>query len=157
MKPKALLVLAVAVWLAAVGQQAFFVPGARAAPDLYLVLIGASAPLLNRWQTTWLGFVCGLTHGACAGANMTAYIVSRTITAFFAGWANDLRIAPSFWLASITSAIATLFAQLGMLFLAVPRNIEGFIADTILTAVYNGVLALLLYAVLSRLLDPDYR
>lgn len=159
MNAKSVVVAIIVAWLFTAAQTAvahrLAIFGAK--PDFLLVALAAFSPFLNRGQGAWLGFAFGVLQGASIGANLSQYVFSRTLTGFMAAWFNDVRLQPNFATMAITGAIATVFASLAMMFLAPPPGIGKFVADTILSAVYNGVLVWPLYALLKRILDPVFR
>lgn len=147
------------LWLMAILQ---FAIGSRwglfgASPDYLLIGIAASSFFLERAPAAGLGFLSGLAQGAMSGANLGQYIASRTISSFLAGWLNDSRYMPSYVKVVLTGVGVTLVSRLILLFLAPPVGIGGYLAATILSAAYNGVLVLPVYALLKRVLDPVYR
>lgn len=151
--------LTVSAWLFTVLQMALSSRWAigPAIPNFLLVLAAAWSPFLNRSQGALLGFAIGTLNGAVVGANLSQYVVSRTLTSFLAAWANDIRFAPSLPTLFATGFFSTVFANLAMMFLAPPPGIGAYLGATILSAVYNGVLVWPVYALLKRILDPVYR
>ncbi|RYG35557.1 hypothetical protein EON81_12365 [bacterium] len=150
------IVAAIALWLAG-GCQATLAPRlgiGGAVPDFPIIVLAVLAPWLPRSGATVLGFFAGLVHGAVAGANLTAYAISRTLTGFGLGSMSSLELEPSVLLAMITAAIATLIAGLISLFLAPPPALTPFILATIGSAIYNGVLAAPAHLILGRLAFP---
>lgn len=145
------------LWLAGVLQQSlsqrmaiFGVP-----PDFLLVAMGAMALLTHRTKATSFGFLAGLIQGALSGANMAHYIVSRSVSAFAMATVSRSGLQIGLLLAGVLCAGMTVLAQFLLLFLAPPRDILSFIGATIGTAVYNGVLAMPLYALLRRFAEPQ--
>ncbi|HRF58299.1 MAG TPA: hypothetical protein PLH94_00130 [Fimbriimonadaceae bacterium] len=121
-------------------------------PPDFLMVMGASIALLSTpLGGAWAGFFSGLLQGALAGANLTAYVISRILPAFGIAWMSDLdiRIAPT--VAGLIVAATTLVSQLLLMFLAPPPQILPFLGATIGTAMYNGVLAIPVYSLLRRL------
>ena len=121
---------------------------------LYLaaVLQQAAAPRWSIFGATPDGFFFGLVQGCLPTANVTHYVVSRTLAGYGIAKANSLRLNPSLGLAFGTAAVATIVAQVIWMFIAAPPDIGGFLGDTIVSAMYNGVLAMPLYALLKRIL-----
>lgn len=126
-------------------------------PDFFLVVLGALSPFLNRVGAATVGLVAGIVHGALIGASLAHYVVSRVIAGFALGWSNDLRLAPNVAVAMVSTVAGTVLAQLVHLFLAPPKDILGYLTATIVSAVYNGVLVIPLYALLNRVLDRRIR
>ena len=150
-------VAAIAIWLAAACQQALSprmsIFGAR--PDFFLIVLTPLALWSPRRIGTLLGFVCGFVQGATAGANLGGYIVSRVIGGFTVSWSKQIGFQPNVVVIAITAGAATLFCQLVFMFLAPPPGVLSFLGDTIGSALYNGVLAVPVYLLLKRILNPS--
>lgn len=129
--------------------------GAR--PDFLLIALSVLSLFGPRATGAWLGFGAGLVHGALSMANMAQYVISRTVSGFFVGWSNDLHLRSGPQLAGLTTAAATLVAQLILLFLAPTTHIAGYLGATIKSAVYNGVLAVPLYLLVRGFSGPQNR
>jgi rod shape-determining protein MreD len=144
------------LWVAAGCQQTVApkVAIAGTTPDLMLVVVGCLALFGNRMSGAFLGFGAGVLQGALAGANLGAYAVSRTISGFLAGWFTALEFESNAAVAFFSVAIATLLGQLLLMFGAPPSQIPGFLLATIGAAMYNGVLAMPLFVLLKRVIDP---
>ncbi len=145
------------LWLGGVLQQAiasrYSVFGLRA--DFLLALLGPMCLLTRRSKATVFGFIAGLIQGAISGANLTHYIVSRCIAAFATASVARSGLQIGNVLAGLICAGTTMIAQLLLLFLAPTSDIMGTIGATIGTAVYNGVLAIPVYAILRRFAEPQ--
>lgn len=126
-------------------------------PDFLLVAIGCLSLFGTRRSGAIIGFFAGVLEGALAGANLAAYAVSRTIAGFVSGWFSSLEFEAGAVVASFVVFAITVFAQLLLMFIAPPGQIGGFLLATIGSAVYNGVLAMPLYALLRRVFDPPAR
>ena len=92
-----------------------------------------------------------------ANANMQHYVASRTLTGLLLGSTNSAELQRSLPAAGLITAAVTVFAQLTLMFLAPPHSITAFLADTIRSAVYNGVLAIPVYALLKKFVAPVVR
>lgn len=121
-------------------------------PDLFLVFLSAIALYQNRLGGAWTGFFFGILQGGLPTGNMTHYAISRLLTGFAVGGANGLCLSPTPGLAAMTAVLATLMAQTIWMFIAAPSGIGAFLGDTIRIAVYNGVLAIPVYALLKKIL-----
>lgn len=155
-RPSVIFGIAFSLWVAG-GLQQTLAPRIAvfgASPDFLLVLLAGGSLLLNRAQGSWLGFGCGLIHGALAGANLTHYVISRTMGGFLAGWSRTTTLEPNIGLAAGTAFFLTLFSQVLFMFLAPPREIGPYLGATMIAAVYNGVLVLPVYLLLKRSLRP---
>lgn len=126
--------------------------GAR--PNLTLVVLLPICLLTRPSAATWAGFMVGLLYGAAAGANLAHYVISRAMAGFLTSSAQGLRLEVRAPLAGLFCALGTIVAQGLLMFLAPPVQIGPFLAATMGTALFNGVLSMPVYAVLQRLLRP---
>ena len=152
-------IVAVTLWLSAALQQSlarrFSFWGFE--PDFLLVAMSCLSMFCNRAGAASIGFLSGAIYGAISFANMSQYVISRTVAAFLAGWANDLNLQGSGMVAAVTTAATTVGARLILLFLAPPLLITPFLGATIRSAVYNGVLAVPLYLLLKKVMGTSQR
>lgn len=149
--------LIISFWVAAVLQQAV-VPRlgiGAAAPDLLLVVALVSAVFFPPSKAAVLGFVAGVVHGAIAGADLAHYAVSRTLVAFAVGYLSGLELDVKPWYVGLTVLGGTVLAQFLMMIPAPPPEIGPYVGATILSAMYNGVLAIPIYALIRRSLSPQ--
>ena len=100
-----------------------------------------------------VGFFDGWLYGALNGANMWQYVLTRTVGGFLISWVGE-GIERNYFSALLAGFAAVVLCNLTLMFFAPPAQIGLFLGDTIRTAVYNGVLAMLFYAVLNRILGP---
>ena len=153
---KAFAVSLVALWLAAVCQQALpdrlAIFGAR--PDFLLVTASCLGLLIPAPGSIVVGFFAGLIHSAMIGANLAQYVLSRMLASYTASRIGEFEIEIGALLAGAATLGITIGAQLLMMFLAPPRSLSGYIGDTIQSAIYNAVIAVPLYAALRPLLKP---
>ena len=150
------LIFAMAVYFSAVLQQAvshhLAIAGAR--PDFPLLMMALLCQYTSRSGGALLGFFFGLFHGVLPGANLTHYVLSRTMTGFMVSWSKSLGFEHSL-LSNVVSVVsATVFAQVIWMFGAGPSNILGFFGDTIRTALYNGVLVVPMFALITKMMGP---
>lgn len=123
--------------------------GAR--PDFLLVVTAVFSMFTKPVGGILTGALAGVFQGALPTANIAHYTISRALTGFAVAGSTGLRLQPTIGLAAATAALATIFAQLIWMFIAAPSNIGAFLGDTIRTAMYNGVLAMPLYALLRKI------
>ncbi len=102
-----------------------------------------------------IGFLTGLMAGAITGANLTQFILSRSVTGFLDAWTKAFGLDLNFVSAAINAFIVTVTAQLILMFFAPPSGIVAFLGATILSATVNGVLAVPVHALLKRMLGPQ--
>jgi rod shape-determining protein MreD len=122
-----------------------------------LVATVTLALFTNRRGAGIVGFFAGVLQGAMAGANLGAYAISRTLAGFLTGWFNGLDFDGSPTVAALCTVIVTALAQVVFMFVAPTPDIGRFLLATMGMAVYNGVLAIPLYAALRCVLAPPAR
>lgn len=146
----------ICLWLAAGCQRTVtpYVALAHVRPDLILVSVGCLTLFTERRTGSVVGFAGGVLQGALAGANLAAYAITRTIGGFLVGWFSSMDFESSPVVAAVVVAVLTVVAQVLLMFIAPTGEIGAFLLATIGSAVYNGVLAMPLYAILRRVLDP---
>lgn len=151
------LVAVPALWIAGALQMALAprLAFSSAQPDFPLVVLASLALLGERRAGTAVGFFAGLLQGVLAGANLAAYAISRTLLGFALGWIRFAGLVPNAVVAGLAAAAGTLLAQ-GLLMFAAHRGpVVPFLAGTLLAAMIDGALAMPLYALLRRLIDPE--
>jgi len=127
------------------------------APD-FLLIFGLTMSLhLPRPGATGIGFFAGMIYGGLAGANLTHYIISRSIACFATSWSRRLRLELNYPTVGATVLVGTVIARVFFMFTAAPQDVGGFLRDTIAEATYNGVLALPLYALVKRVMPQTSR
>ncbi len=149
----------IVLWVAGGGQRSVapYVAIGGVVPDFLLIATGCLALFGSRRSGSVIGFFAGVLEGALAGANLAAYAVSRTIGGFVAGWFTSLEFEANAGVAFFIVLATSVLAQLLLVFVAPPGQLVPFLLATIGSAVYNGVLAMPLYALLRRVLDPPTR
>lgn len=147
----------VALWLAVVLNNGLAphlsIGGIR--PDFLLAVMCVLGLMTRPASAAWVGLVAGIMHAGIAGANLTHYAASRAIAAFGISLGRDTTFEAGPVFAAIAAVLGTLLAEGIFLLFAPPPNIGSFAQATIGTAIYNGVLAMPLFAVLRRLAIPD--
>lgn len=126
-------------------------------PDFLLVALTLFASRSSRSSGMVLGFSDGVVMGALAGANMQHYVFSRTIVGLLLSWIGSIQQLQTPVVIGVFAAASTIVAQVILMFSAAPHGIGGFLADTLRTAVYNGVLAISVFALLKRVMTPVAR
>ena len=155
-KTRPFVILVLGFWLAAVLQQATVdrlqIGGAR--PDLLLILAFSTAVMFAPRYAALFGFVAGLLQGAITGADLAHYTISYTIVAYLAGFLSWLELDIRAWYVALVVIGGTIIVGLIMMIPAPPVQFWPYLGDTILSAIYNGVLAIPLYVLIKRLLHP---
>jgi len=153
--PGAWIAAIVLLWIAGGSQEslAYQLSIASATPDYLLVVVTVLSLFGNRRSGAIVGFIGGLLSGAIAGGHMAAYTVTRTLIGFLIGWLNGLEFEGNFAVAFVVTSSATLCVQLTFFFMNPRGAILPALLATIGSAMYNGVLAMPLYALLKKVLD----
>jgi rod shape-determining protein MreD len=123
-------------------------------PDFLLAVLGPIALYSSPRGAAAAGFGSGVLMGALAGANLMHYVWSRCLAGLLAAGVERLGFRAGAGLAFLTTAIATATAQLLLLLFAPSGAILPFLGATMGTAVYNGVVAIPVYALLGRFFKP---
>ncbi len=117
-------------------------------PDFLLI----AGILLSFRQTSdaacVIGFFAGLLTGSLINQSLFGYCVSRMFACLFSLRLYTLFIGESPVTVAGVTALTTLISGGLFLFLGVPKNLLGHIADTIGSAIYNGALAFLAFGVI---------
>ena len=147
------------IWVAGAFQLAvaFQISFAGVGPDFPLIVISTVGLFASRRNGSGLGFIGGAIHGAVAGGHMAAYTITRTLVGFLVGAFAGMEFEGNGSVAFIVTAAATVFTQISFLLLAPRGAILPSLLATIGSAMYNGVLAIPLYALLKRVLDSPRR
>lgn len=153
-RPVILLVLV--FWIAAALQQAAapHMTIAGASPDILLVVALSSAVFFEPVIGAVLGFVAGMLHGGVTGADTASLTVSRTLVSYAAGYVSRLELDVRPWYVALVVFGGTVVSHLLMMIPAPPPEVWPYLRDTIVSAMYNGVLAIPLYAFMRRTLRP---
>lgn len=118
-----------------------------ASPDfILLTAILLSMPRAQE-QAFVIGGLSGLFHSAMLNEKLAAFIISRMGACFASKRLNEAILGGGVFTFIFVVFAGTLVSGLLYLFIGVPRDILSHLADTIGSALYNGVLASLVYAV----------
>jgi rod shape-determining protein MreD len=147
------------LWIAGAAQEAiaFQISFGGISPDFPLIVVICVGLFSDKRSGAVLGFLAGVIHGAIAGGHMAAYAVTRTLVGFLTGWFNGMEFEGNAAVAFVVTAAATLCTQITFLLLNPRGAILPFLLATIGSAMYNGVLAIPLYALLTKVLDSPRR
>jgi len=156
---KGWIIAALLLWFAGACQQAvaFQVSFAGVGPDFLLIVLVSCGLFADRRNGAVLGFLSGVIHGAVAGGHLGTYAVTQTVTGFLIGWFNSMEFEGNIAVAFIVGAAATICTQIASLLLSPHGAILASLLATIGSAMYNGVLAMPLYALLKKVLDSPSR
>lgn len=121
-----------------------------AQPDFLLVVLIATALMLDPLAGAVMGFVAGLMQGSMVGFSIGSFIVSRTLIGFVAGTIT-LRLFSENPMVPMIAAVGLTFLSEAVFLLTSPTG--GFIAavDKILiTSLYNGLLTAVAFWILRK-------
>ncbi len=124
-------------------------------PDFVTLIVLLAAVRTRPGVAALTGFVGGLLLGGPAGADLSAYLVSRTLAAFGVSFAVLTGIQITSWSTAALVLVGTAVSQVLFLFLAPTPDIARFLGVTIGTAITNGVVAGFLDALLRRTLEKQ--
>jgi rod shape-determining protein MreD len=127
---------------------------AGASPDILLVVAVSSAVFFPPTIAACLGFVAGLLHGGVAGADTSSLTISTTLVCYAAGYVSRLELDVRPWYVGLVVLGGTVAAHLLLMIPAPPPETLPYLRATIVAAVYNGMLAIPLYAFMRRTLRP---
>jgi rod shape-determining protein MreD len=122
-----------------------------AQPDFLLVATVVISMLSDMRGAAVAGFTGGFFQGAITGANMWQYVVTRLIVGWIGGSLIELRFQRNAMIAAMACFVASIIAGLVFLFLTSQPNILGSLRDTLISAMYNAVLAALVFAPVEKL------
>jgi rod shape-determining protein MreD len=120
-------------------------------PDFLLVGTCCVALLTGRSAGALVGFLGGLLSGALAINSVGAFVVSRTLAGFFAGWSRRL-LSPTLWATClVVTCVCSFAAELTFLLVAPQSDLAGWVQRTVTRSAYNAVLSVPVYVLLLRL------
>lgn len=122
-----------------------------AQPDFLLVATVVIGMLSDMRGAAVAGFTGGFFQGAITGANMWQYVATRLIVGWIGGSLIEMRFQRNFLIAALACFVSTIIAGLVFLFLTSQPNILGSLRDTLISAMYNAVLAGLVYTPVEKL------
>lgn len=120
-------------------------------------LLAIAAPFCLAYSTNsaiLVGCFAGLIQGGLVGANMSAYMISFMVAAFLTSLITHFKIELTGTSVGFLSALMTIFAQGILLIIAPPKLILISLGATIGSALYNGVISLLVYSLLQKAFRP---
>ncbi len=124
--------------------------GAQA--DLPIIVFLSFALLSRPAAGAGLGFLSGLLTGGLSGATLAHYAISRTLAGFALGMRSESEL--SVLSGALWVAAGSFLAKLVLFLIAPPTAVGPALLATILSAVYNGVVAFPVFALVRRLFRP---
>ncbi|MFM9872136.1 MAG: hypothetical protein ACKVQS_01570 [Fimbriimonadaceae bacterium] len=99
-----------------------------------------------------LGMLSGIISGGLSGATLMHYCLSRVLAGYLVG--TQSKNEPEMWTAVFWVVGGSLISQAVLILLAPPNPLLPAVGATILSAVYNGVVAIPMFALVARLFRP---
>lgn len=132
----------------------FAIPGVLGigafAPDLPLLLALVFAILARPIGGAVAGWYMGTLTGLLAGADLAAHSIAACLAGFALSWPGERGINVTAPVFAVLVALGTIVHGVLFVLLAPSSGLGGFLQDTILAAVYNGVLAFPIGAVAHK-------
>lgn len=128
-----------------------------AAPSFLFILIGQFCIPMNRNKGMLFGFLIGAIQGALAGADIQHFIAGGVVGGLLAASCKDISIEYSLVSVIVVTIITSFLARLIHVLLAPPPHVSIALLDTLIGAMYNGVLAVPVYALFFKAMDSGER
>lgn len=122
-----------------------------ATPDFLIIAIAVLGLLHEMRFALVIGFAAGLIQGAVIGSLMWQFVVTRMLLGGLAGFLVEGRVQRNPLVTAIVTVVMTLIGGIFMMILAREGSIGEGLKATIISAVYNGVIALLVVIPVERL------
>lgn len=121
------------------------------APNFVFLVAAILGLLLPSLNSLVCGCVLGIVLGAITGANMWQFVVATLLTSWLANLTIELRFQRNWAIAGLVTFITSLVSTFVLSLLTARGNFGEVLAATIISAVYNGVLALLVFVPIEKL------
>lgn len=128
-----------------------------ALPHFPLILVGVYAFFLSPKWTVLYGAAAGLLYGAAAGIYLFPWVLATSFVGFVLGRLARNEVDGNPAAAGAVVAAITVVVYVLVLFLAPRSAIGPYLLATLGMAIYNGVLAVPVYAITARILPPPKR
>ena len=121
------------------------------APDFVMVALVTVGFLTSIRGSLISGFVGGVIQGALVGANMWQFVASRLVAGWLSGMAIESRMQRNAAVNGLVCLVATIVSQIIYMLFTGQADIGGFLKATMISAMYNGALAMVVYLPVERL------
>lgn len=128
-----------------------------AAPSFLFILIGQFCIPMNRTKGMLFGFMIGAIQGALAGSDIQHFMAGGVIGGLLAASCRDLSLDYSLLAVVSVTAITSFLARLIHVLLAPPPHVSVALLDTLIGAMYNGVLAAPVFFIFKKMMEPSDR
>lgn len=123
-------------------------------PQFLIAFTAAMCLFLSPTGCLLMGFFSGLIQGSLSGVNLTAYIISLMIGCFLISFIKRLELEINLIVAGLLSLSMAFLTQAILLFLAPSSSILTSFSSAAGSAVYDGVISLLVYSLLLKAFMP---
>ena len=151
-QPRMVLVSVILIWLSAGLQQglSYRMSILGAQPDFLFVSACILGLLLDMRSALIVGFAIGFVESAIVGSDMWQFILTRMLAAWMCAYLIESRFQRNGGMASAGSGAASLICGIVFMIIAPQPNIIRTLEATIITALYNAVLAIVAYYPIER-------
>ena len=121
-----------------------------AQPDFLLVFACLFGLFVDARAALIIGFAIGFVQSAIVGSDMWQFIVTRMLAAWLCAFLVENRFQRNVGVGSAATLACSLICGIVFMIIAPQPNIGGTLKATIITALYNAVLAVLAYYPIER-------
>ena len=150
--PRMAQVTVILIWLSAGLQQglSYRMSIFGAQPDFLFVSACILGLLVDTRSALIVGFAIGFVESAVVGSDMWQFILTRMLAAWLCAYLIESRFQRNGGMASSGTGAASLVCGIVFMIIAPQPNIGGTLKATIITALYNAVLAIVAYYPIER-------
>ena len=150
--PRIALVTVILIWLSAGLQQglSYRMSLFGAQPDFLFVSACILGLLVDMRSALIVGFAIGFVESAIVGSDMWQFILTRMAATWLCAYLIESRFQRNGGMASAGAGAASLICGIVFMIIAPQPNIGGTLKATIITALYNAVLAIVAYYPIER-------
>jgi len=116
-----------------------------AQPDFLIVFACIMGLMVEARSALILGAAIGFVESAVVGSDMWQFVLTRMLAAWLCAFLVESRFQRNFGVAAAAVLVCSLICGIVFMIIAPQPNIGGTLKATIITALYNAVLALLVY------------
>jgi hypothetical protein len=127
------------------------------APDFLMAATMSMALVIDPALGAVFGFCAGVMHASIVDLSFGGFIISRTLLGFGMGWMRDWVFQENLLVLMAAALVGTIACE-GIYFLIEPaRSSSAAIAQLPMEAVYNALIALIFYLLVTRTLGREER
>ena len=121
-----------------------------AQPDFLLVTACVLGLLTDVRIALVLGFIVGFAESAIVGSDMWQFILTRMAAAWICAFLVENKFQRNGGVGAAATLLCSLICGIAFMIIAPQPNIGGVLKATLITALYNAVLAILAYYPIER-------